>query len=213
VTSSLLPSRVNRSAAACPERWMTRQTRFLIWDGLRFNPTHRQDKYCAFATIPSNTSHLHLRPYEDAEHTSHNHNHNHKHTVRLLPEPHPVPTPPSSTKTQRYTANMSAEHTYKFNVSMSCGGCSGAVNRVLGKLEGTLSFPSSSPCRLPSSSDNRSSPHSTLRRLADHNALRRCQVIRCLPRYPNRNHRRCPRAILRDCLEDDQEDWEEGQQR
>ena len=31
---------------------------------------------------------------------------------------------------------MSAEHTYKFNVSMSCGGCSGAVNRVLGKLDG-----------------------------------------------------------------------------
>lgn len=31
---------------------------------------------------------------------------------------------------------MSAEHTYKFGVSMSCGGCSGAVNRVLGKLEG-----------------------------------------------------------------------------
>jgi copper chaperone len=33
---------------------------------------------------------------------------------------------------------MSAEHTYKFNVSMSCGGCSGAVNRVLGKLDGML---------------------------------------------------------------------------
>jgi hypothetical protein len=35
-------------------------------------------------------------------------------------------------------------HTYKFNVSMSCGGCSGAVNRVLGKLEGSsflLPFP------------------------------------------------------------------------
>lgn len=29
-----------------------------------------------------------------------------------------------------------ADHTYKFNVSMSCGGCSGAVNRVLGKLDG-----------------------------------------------------------------------------
>ena len=29
---------------------------------------------------------------------------------------------------------MSAEHTYKFNVSMSCGGCSGAVDRVLKKL-------------------------------------------------------------------------------
>lgn len=29
-----------------------------------------------------------------------------------------------------------ADHTYKFNVSMSCGGCSGAVDRVLKKLEG-----------------------------------------------------------------------------
>jgi hypothetical protein len=35
---------------------------------------------------------------------------------------------------------MSAEHTYKFNVSMSCGGCSGAVNRVLGKLDGMSCF-------------------------------------------------------------------------
>lgn len=33
-----------------------------------------------------------------------------------------------------------AEHTYKFNVSMSCGGCSGAVNRVLGKLDGMYFF-------------------------------------------------------------------------
>ncbi|TAQ85080.1 hypothetical protein B7494_g6603 [Chlorociboria aeruginascens] len=32
------------------------------------------------------------------------------------------------------------DHTYKFNVSMSCGGCSGAVNRVLGKLEGVKSY-------------------------------------------------------------------------
>ncbi|KAI9735762.1 MAG: Cytosolic copper metallochaperone [Claussenomyces sp. TS43310] len=30
---------------------------------------------------------------------------------------------------------MSDEHTYKFNVSMSCGGCSGAVDRVLKKLD------------------------------------------------------------------------------
>lgn len=27
-------------------------------------------------------------------------------------------------------------HTYEFNVSMSCGGCSGAIDRVLKKLEG-----------------------------------------------------------------------------
>ncbi|KAI0182061.1 hypothetical protein GGR52DRAFT_527277 [Hypoxylon sp. FL1284] len=32
------------------------------------------------------------------------------------------------------------EHTYKFNVSMSCGGCSGAVNRVLGRLEGVKNY-------------------------------------------------------------------------
>jgi copper chaperone CopZ len=29
-----------------------------------------------------------------------------------------------------------SDHTYKFNVAMSCGGCSGAVDRVLKKLEG-----------------------------------------------------------------------------
>ncbi|KAH6851138.1 hypothetical protein B0I37DRAFT_414478 [Chaetomium sp. MPI-CAGE-AT-0009] len=32
------------------------------------------------------------------------------------------------------------EHQYKFNVSMSCGGCSGAVDRVLKKLEGVKSY-------------------------------------------------------------------------
>ena len=30
------------------------------------------------------------------------------------------------------------EHTYKFNVAMSCGGCSGAIDRVLKRLDGTL---------------------------------------------------------------------------
>jgi len=34
---------------------------------------------------------------------------------------------------------MSDEHTYKFNVSMSCSGCSGAVDRVLKKLDGVKS--------------------------------------------------------------------------
>jgi copper chaperone len=28
------------------------------------------------------------------------------------------------------------EHNYKFNISMNCGGCSGAVERVLKKLDG-----------------------------------------------------------------------------
>lgn len=31
-------------------------------------------------------------------------------------------------------------HTYEFNITMSCGGCSGAVDRVLKKLEGTSCF-------------------------------------------------------------------------
>ncbi|KAJ9642582.1 Cytosolic copper metallochaperone [Coniosporium tulheliwenetii] len=33
-----------------------------------------------------------------------------------------------------------SEHNYKFNVAMSCGGCSGAVERVLKKLDGVKSF-------------------------------------------------------------------------
>jgi len=33
-----------------------------------------------------------------------------------------------------------SEHTYKFNVAMSCGGCSGAITRVLNKLDGKYTF-------------------------------------------------------------------------
>lgn len=33
-----------------------------------------------------------------------------------------------------------ADHQYKFNVAMSCGGCSGAIERVLKKLDGTSSL-------------------------------------------------------------------------
>jgi copper chaperone len=33
-----------------------------------------------------------------------------------------------------------SEHTYKFNINMSCGGCSGAVERVLKKLDGVKSY-------------------------------------------------------------------------
>ncbi|ORY56137.1 uncharacterized protein BCR38DRAFT_356254 [Pseudomassariella vexata] len=35
---------------------------------------------------------------------------------------------------------MAEQHTYKFNISMSCGGCSGAVDRVLKKLDGVESY-------------------------------------------------------------------------
>ncbi|KAJ5602151.1 hypothetical protein N7510_011685 [Penicillium lagena] len=33
-----------------------------------------------------------------------------------------------------------SDHTYKFNVTMTCGGCSGAVERVLKKLDGVKDF-------------------------------------------------------------------------
>jgi len=33
-----------------------------------------------------------------------------------------------------------SEHHYKFNVKMTCGGCSGAVERVLKKLDGVKSY-------------------------------------------------------------------------
>lgn len=33
--------------------------------------------------------------------------------------------------------NIMSSHTYEFNVTMTCGGCSGAIDRVLKKLEGT----------------------------------------------------------------------------
>ncbi|KAG8790568.1 Cytosolic copper metallochaperone [Ceratobasidium sp. 428] len=35
---------------------------------------------------------------------------------------------------------MADEHTYKFNVVMTCSGCSGAVTRVLQKAEGVKTY-------------------------------------------------------------------------
>ncbi|KAL8825245.1 MAG: hypothetical protein Q9191_004534 [Dirinaria sp. TL-2023a] len=37
-------------------------------------------------------------------------------------------------------ADVAAPHHYKFNIQMNCGGCSGAVDRVLKKLEGVKSY-------------------------------------------------------------------------
>ncbi|KAF4443242.1 antioxidant and metal homeostasis factor [Fusarium acutatum] len=35
---------------------------------------------------------------------------------------------------------MTDTHTYEFNITMSCGGCSGAIDRVLKKLDGVESY-------------------------------------------------------------------------
>ncbi|OJD19255.1 hypothetical protein AJ78_00785 [Emergomyces pasteurianus Ep9510] len=47
------------------------------------------------------------------------------------------------------------QHEYKFNVSMSCGGCSGAIERVLKKLEGTVAYITPHAAFLPASSSSR----------------------------------------------------------
>jgi hypothetical protein len=49
-----------------------------------------------------------------------------------------VTTAPAPAAAATAPGSSSGEHKYVFNVSMSCGGCSGAVERVLKKLEGTL---------------------------------------------------------------------------
>ncbi|KAK4139146.1 uncharacterized protein C8A04DRAFT_16121 [Dichotomopilus funicola] len=52
----------------------------------------------------------------------------------------PVPDVPSAEVPDLDVPASSDEHTYKFNVSMSCGGCSGAVDRVLKKLDGVKHY-------------------------------------------------------------------------
>ena len=46
------------------------------------------------------------------------------------------------TQERRRTTTMAENH-YKFNITMTCGGCSGAVERVLKKLDGSLLISSS----------------------------------------------------------------------
>lgn len=46
-----------------------------------------------------------------------------------------------------------SDHTYKFGVQMTCGGCSGAIDRVLKKLDGKLPIRSWFPNRCHSSQE------------------------------------------------------------
>ncbi|KAL4954570.1 hypothetical protein BDW69DRAFT_162908 [Aspergillus filifer] len=55
-----------------------------------------------------------------------------------------------------------ADHQYKFNVSMSCGGCSGAVERVLKKLDGVISFDVSLDTQTASVVTDASVPYETV---------------------------------------------------
>ncbi|KAI9642683.1 Cytosolic copper metallochaperone [Ciborinia camelliae] len=46
----------------------------------------------------------------------------------------------SEVKTPAPLVAAEGEHTYKFGITMTCGGCSGAVDRVLKKLDGVKAY-------------------------------------------------------------------------
>jgi len=69
-----------------------------------------------------------------------------------------------------------SDHTYKFNISMSCGGCSGAVERVLKKLDGIpFPFPFLVSPRLPAPLRSARNPLTRIR----------CENLRCESRVTN----------------------------
>ncbi|KAL8991992.1 MAG: hypothetical protein Q9169_007463, partial [Polycauliona sp. 2 TL-2023] len=43
-------------------------------------------------------------------------------------------------KERKEKAKMEAPHHYKFDITMTCSGCSGAIERVLKKMEGIKSY-------------------------------------------------------------------------
>lgn len=123
---------------------------------------------------------------------------------------------------------MADTHTYKFNVSMSCSGCSGAVDRVLKKLEGksapVRSRSQSSPLQPTLSSTLPPSIHRRGRKgRKDRDAItgstqlttcittNRRRVVRGLPREPDRHRRGQGRPALREGARDHRQDGQEGQ--
>lgn len=103
-------------------------------------------------------------------------------TTKLRLFDHKPPRPNRQNDRVPFPSRMS-EQTYRFNVSMSCGGCSGAVERVLKKLEGKSAPhpPLCPPFPL-------FLPHLPVSCLP---ILVRCQVVRRQPGKPNcdRRHR------------------------
>jgi copper chaperone CopZ len=101
-----------------------------------------------------------------------------------------------------------AEHHYKFNVKMTCGGCSGAVERVLKKLDGEFDLRLS---LLPSSASQGLVPvHLLKETTADGSSNRRQRLLR-LAGYSDRRRDRRRVAIVRNGAREDQEDWQAGQ--
>lgn len=118
------------------------------------------------------------------------------------------------------TDPMADTHTYKFNVTMSCGGCSGAIDRVLKKLDGGFHQHPPPPPPLFDSTHTHTHTHApapaSLRIRTDTCHLAplpasRHPELRSLPREPDRHSRRRALAAVRDGAEDDRQDGQEGQ--
>ena len=85
-----------------------------------------------------------------------------------------------------------AQRKYKFNVTMTCGGCSGAVERVLKKTEGTT-------------------PPSLLPQILTCYGYGRGEILRRLPRQADRRHHDGRERRLCNAVGEDQEDGEGGE--
>ncbi|KAI9716042.1 MAG: Cytosolic copper metallochaperone [Chrysothrix sp. TS-e1954] len=71
-------------------------------------------------------------------------------TTTTAPAPTPTTTSsaPASTSTEIPTPSATSNtqgHTYLFDITMTCSGCSGAIERVLKRLDGVKSFQVSLP--------------------------------------------------------------------
>lgn len=94
----------------------------------------------------------------------------------------------------RPTDTMAETHTYDFNITMTCGGCSGAIDRVLKKLDGSLALPPrprEAALELtvhgPGAQASRATKsHSRTRRPT---SSPRCRTRRCSKRLPRRARR------------------------
>lgn len=102
-----------------------------------------------------------------------------------------------------------SEHNYKFNVTMTCGGCSGAVERVLKKLDGkTTSTPGSAATNLFPFPPL---PPSFIRNtFTESNSSTRRQILQRLSRLPDRGRGNRIISTLRNSSGEDQKDGENG---
>ena len=117
--------------------------------------------------------------------------------VTVIRNPTTISSHPHTT-TYLSPKDTMAEHTYKFNVTMTCGGCSGAVERVLKKTEGK------NPRQTPTPS---TSCNDRLTKCDWH----RSEILRRLPREANRRHHHRRQRQLRHAAGEDQEDGQDGQ--